>query len=210
MKDKGLIQILILKYSPWQFDLPSAFFLAYPFLRKCPSSVLTLAFLFTGISGMPRLTGGPQCVQWVRVKSLPNSIWIRDKVTRSHVCLNYSILFSLIQILNSFESCLIPQLSSSPPDVEAMRIYLILPEFPLLQDSKYYITLTIPLAMAILRLDTNPSKVLGEFAKFNTSGFVLFILIGVTSGFRWFAIQESVCCHLISLTFNLLFFAVNF
>ncbi|XP_069341457.1 probable E3 ubiquitin-protein ligase HERC3 isoform X4 [Eulemur rufifrons] len=66
----------------------------------------------------------------------------------------------LEQILNSFESCLIPQLSSSPPDVEAMRIYLILPEFPLLQDSKYYITLTIPLAMAILRLDTNPSKVL--------------------------------------------------
>nr|KAF6387380.1 hypothetical protein mMyoMyo1_007883 [Myotis myotis] len=66
----------------------------------------------------------------------------------------------LEQILNSFESCLIPQLSSSPPDVEAMRIYLILPEFPLLQDSKYYITLTLPLAMAILRLDTNPSKVL--------------------------------------------------
>lgn len=70
----------------------------------------------------------------------------------------------LEQILNSFESCLIPQLSSSPPDVEAMRIYLILPEFPLLQDSKYYITLTIPLAMAILRLDTNPSKVLGQLS----------------------------------------------
>ncbi|KAL6079784.1 hypothetical protein STEG23_023425 [Scotinomys teguina] len=69
----------------------------------------------------------------------------------------------LEQILNSFESCLIPQLSSSPPDVEAMRIYLILPEFPLLQDSKYYITLTIPLAMAILRLDINPSKVLDNW-----------------------------------------------
>lgn len=69
----------------------------------------------------------------------------------------------LEQILNSFESCLIPQLSSSPPDVEAMRIYLILPEFPLLQDSKYYITLTIPLAMAILRLETNPSKVLDNW-----------------------------------------------
>ncbi|XP_048189788.1 probable E3 ubiquitin-protein ligase HERC3 isoform X1 [Perognathus longimembris pacificus] len=69
----------------------------------------------------------------------------------------------LEQILNSFESCLIPQLSSSPPDVEAMRIYLILPEFPLLQDSKYYITLTIPLAMAILRLDANPSKVLDNW-----------------------------------------------
>lgn len=115
--------------------------------------------------------------EWMRVESLSNSVSIRDKVTRSHVCLNCSMLFSLMQILNSFESCLIPQLSSSPPDVEAMRIYLILPEFPLLQDSKYYITLTIPLAMAILRLDTNPSKVLGEFAQLHTSGFVLFILL---------------------------------
>ncbi|MEE6461872.1 hypothetical protein FKM82_001435 [Ascaphus truei] len=69
----------------------------------------------------------------------------------------------LEQILKGFESFLIPQLSSSPPDVEAMRIYLILPEFPLLQDSKYYITLTLPLAMAILRLDANPSKVLDNW-----------------------------------------------
>uniref|UniRef100_A0A674ITA9 HECT-type E3 ubiquitin transferase n=1 Tax=Terrapene triunguis TaxID=2587831 RepID=A0A674ITA9_9SAUR len=73
----------------------------------------------------------------------------------------HSIL--LDQILKSFESFLIPQLSSSPPDVEAMRIYLILPEFPLFQDSKHYITLTLPLAMAILRLDTNPSKVLDNW-----------------------------------------------
>lgn len=61
----------------------------------------------------------------------------------------------------SFESLLIPQLPCSPPDVEAMRIYLILSEYPALQDSKNYIRLTIPLAMAILRLDANPSKVLG-------------------------------------------------
>uniref|UniRef100_A0A673X224 HECT and RLD domain containing E3 ubiquitin protein ligase 3 n=1 Tax=Salmo trutta TaxID=8032 RepID=A0A673X224_SALTR len=58
----------------------------------------------------------------------------------------------------SFESLLIPQLPCSPPDVEAMRIYLILSECPALHDSKNYITLTIPLAMAILRLDANPSK----------------------------------------------------
>ncbi|XP_070614113.1 probable E3 ubiquitin-protein ligase HERC3 isoform X1 [Erythrolamprus reginae] len=64
------------------------------------------------------------------------------------------------QILKSFESSLIPQLPSSPPDVEAMRIYLILPEFPLFQDSKYYVTLTLPFATAILRLEKNPSKVL--------------------------------------------------
>ncbi|XP_056891228.1 probable E3 ubiquitin-protein ligase HERC3 [Takifugu flavidus] len=69
----------------------------------------------------------------------------------------------LEQATKSFESVLIPQLPRSPPDVEAMRIYLILSEYPALQDSKNYIRLTIPLAMAILRLDANPSKVLDNW-----------------------------------------------
>uniref|UniRef100_A0A665XCA1 HECT domain-containing protein n=1 Tax=Echeneis naucrates TaxID=173247 RepID=A0A665XCA1_ECHNA len=69
----------------------------------------------------------------------------------------------LEQATKSFESLLIPQLPHSPPDVEAMRIYLILSEYPALQDSRNYIRLTIPLAMAILRLDTNPSKVLDNW-----------------------------------------------
>ncbi|XP_058497192.1 probable E3 ubiquitin-protein ligase HERC3 [Solea solea] len=69
----------------------------------------------------------------------------------------------LEQAIKSFESLLIPQLPHSPPDVEAMRIYLILSECPALQDSNNYIRLTIPLAMAILRLDTNPSKVLDNW-----------------------------------------------
>lgn len=107
--------------------------------------------------------------------------WLRNLETSylSLGCVSISHCFfsPLLQILNSFESCLIPQLSSSPPDVEAMRIYLILPEFPLLQDSKYYITLTIPLAMAILRLDINPSKVLGEFIKLNTTGCGLTVFV---------------------------------
>lgn len=67
----------------------------------------------------------------------------------------------MLKATKSFESLLIPQLPRSPPDVEAMRIYLILSECPALHDSKNYIRLTIPLAMAILRLDANPSKVLG-------------------------------------------------
>ncbi|KAI4884476.1 hypothetical protein NFI96_014104 [Prochilodus magdalenae] len=69
----------------------------------------------------------------------------------------------LEQTTKSFESLLIPQLPCSPPDVEAMRIYLILSECPALHDSKNYISLTIPLAMAILRLDANPSKVLDNW-----------------------------------------------
>ncbi|XP_039606091.1 probable E3 ubiquitin-protein ligase HERC3 isoform X1 [Polypterus senegalus] len=77
----------------------------------------------------------------------------------------------LEQTTKSFESLLIPQLPSSPPDVEAMRIYLILCECPVLHDSKYYITLTIPLAMAILRLDANPSKVLDNWWALGDSEF---------------------------------------
>uniref|UniRef100_A0A3Q3WFA5 HECT domain-containing protein n=1 Tax=Mola mola TaxID=94237 RepID=A0A3Q3WFA5_MOLML len=76
----------------------------------------------------------------------------------------------LEQATKSFESLLIPQLPRSPPDVEAMRIYLILSEYPALQDSKNYIRLTIPLAMAILRLDVNPSKVLDNWWCFLDEG----------------------------------------
>ncbi|XP_071391939.1 probable E3 ubiquitin-protein ligase HERC3 isoform X1 [Centroberyx affinis] len=76
----------------------------------------------------------------------------------------------LEQATKSFESLLIPQLPCSPPDVEAMRIYLILSECPALQDSKNYISLTIPLAMAILRLDTNPGKVLDNWWCFVDGG----------------------------------------
>ncbi|XP_035993454.1 probable E3 ubiquitin-protein ligase HERC3 isoform X3 [Fundulus heteroclitus] len=77
----------------------------------------------------------------------------------------------LEQASKSFESLLIPQLPHSPPDVEAMRIYLILSEYPALQDSKNYIRLTIPLAMAILRLDANPSKVLDNWWCLMDDGF---------------------------------------
>lgn len=57
-----------------------------------------------------------------------------------------------------------------------MRIYLILSEYPALQDSKNYIRLTIPLAMAILRLDANPSKVLGIICACAHLIFYFFIL----------------------------------
>ncbi|KAG7264668.1 hypothetical protein CRUP_038842 [Coryphaenoides rupestris] len=69
----------------------------------------------------------------------------------------------LQQATKSLGSLLIPQLPCSPPDVEAMRIYLILSECPALQDASNYISLSIPLAMAILRLDPNPSKVLDNW-----------------------------------------------
>uniref|UniRef100_A0A8C7KTB2 HECT and RLD domain containing E3 ubiquitin protein ligase 3 n=1 Tax=Oncorhynchus kisutch TaxID=8019 RepID=A0A8C7KTB2_ONCKI len=89
---------------------------------------------------------------------------LMDDFKMMYPSLSPSIHVSLsCQATKSFESLLIPQLPCSPPDVEAMRIYLILSECPALHDSKNYITLTIPLAMAILRLDANPSKVLDNW-----------------------------------------------
>ncbi|XP_078269385.1 putative E3 ubiquitin-protein ligase HERC4 isoform X2 [Rhinoraja longicauda] len=64
------------------------------------------------------------------------------------------------QIAASMEKNLIPRLSNSPPDIEALRIYIILPECPPMNDANNYVTLTIPLAMAIVKLEKMPLKVL--------------------------------------------------
>lgn len=72
-----------------------------------------------------------------------------------------SACFILIQIAASLEKNLLPRLSSSPPDIEALRLYLTLPECPLLSNPNNYTTLTIPFAKAIVSLKDTPIKVLG-------------------------------------------------
>ncbi|XP_058652550.1 probable E3 ubiquitin-protein ligase HERC4 isoform X5 [Onychostoma macrolepis] len=59
------------------------------------------------------------------------------------------------------EKNLLPRLSSSPPDIEALRLYLTLPECPLLSNPNNYTTLTIPFAKAVVSLKDAPIKVLG-------------------------------------------------
>uniref|UniRef100_A0A8C4R2J3 HECT and RLD domain containing E3 ubiquitin protein ligase 4 n=1 Tax=Eptatretus burgeri TaxID=7764 RepID=A0A8C4R2J3_EPTBU len=68
----------------------------------------------------------------------------------------------VLQVAASLEKYLIPNLSPSPPDFEAMRLFLILPEFSFFQDDNSFSTLAIPFAMAIARLMPAPSKVLGD------------------------------------------------
>uniref|UniRef100_A0A8C2J9E3 HECT and RLD domain containing E3 ubiquitin protein ligase 4 n=1 Tax=Cyprinus carpio TaxID=7962 RepID=A0A8C2J9E3_CYPCA len=77
------------------------------------------------------------------------------------------------QIVSHFmEKHLIPRLSSSPPDIEALRLYLTLPECPLLSDPSNYTTLTIPFAKAVVSLKDAPSKVLGNWwSKFEPAVF---------------------------------------
>ncbi|XP_078247018.1 putative E3 ubiquitin-protein ligase HERC4 isoform X6 [Pogona vitticeps] len=64
------------------------------------------------------------------------------------------------QVAASLEKNLIPKLTSSLPDVEALRLFLTLPECPLMSDANNYMTLAIPFATAIVNLDKAPLKVL--------------------------------------------------
>uniref|UniRef100_A0AAY4DZ72 HECT domain-containing protein n=1 Tax=Denticeps clupeoides TaxID=299321 RepID=A0AAY4DZ72_9TELE len=60
----------------------------------------------------------------------------------------------------SLEKNLIPRLTISPPDIEALRLYLTLPECPLFTDPNTYITIAIPFAKATICLKEPPLKVL--------------------------------------------------
>ncbi|POI24904.1 hypothetical protein CIB84_011346, partial [Bambusicola thoracicus] len=70
------------------------------------------------------------------------------------------------QVAASLEKNLIPKLSSSLPDVEALRLYLTLPECPLMSDANNFTTLAIPFGTAILKLEKAPLKVLGKKLNF--------------------------------------------
>ncbi|KAJ6661566.1 hypothetical protein lerEdw1_013805 [Lerista edwardsae] len=64
------------------------------------------------------------------------------------------------QVAASLEKNLIPKLTSSLPDVEALRLFLTLPECPLMSDANNYMTLAIPFATAIVNLEKAPQRVL--------------------------------------------------
>ncbi|XP_035461636.1 probable E3 ubiquitin-protein ligase HERC4 isoform X3 [Scophthalmus maximus] len=67
------------------------------------------------------------------------------------------------QIAASLEKNLIPRLNNSPPDIEALRLYLTLPECPLFSDRNNYVTIAIPFAKSLLSLKEAPLKVLGNW-----------------------------------------------
>lgn len=70
--------------------------------------------------------------------------------------------FFKIQVAASLEKNLIPNLTSSLPDVEALRFYLTLPECPLMSDSNNFTTIAIPFGTALVNLEKAPLKVLGK------------------------------------------------
>uniref|UniRef100_A0A4W4EWM4 HECT domain-containing protein n=1 Tax=Electrophorus electricus TaxID=8005 RepID=A0A4W4EWM4_ELEEL len=74
-------------------------------------------------------------------------------------CRDFCFIY-VMQVAASLEKNLIPSLSSSPPDIEALRLYLTLPQCPLFSDPNMYITLAIPFAKAVISLKCAPIKVL--------------------------------------------------
>lgn len=79
------------------------------------------------------------------------------------------------QIAASLEKNLLPRLSSSPPDIESLRLFLTLPECPLFSDQNNYVTITIPFAKSIVSLKDAALKVLGRPC-FKTHGVVASLL----------------------------------
>uniref|UniRef100_A0A8C9WK70 HECT and RLD domain containing E3 ubiquitin protein ligase 4 n=1 Tax=Scleropages formosus TaxID=113540 RepID=A0A8C9WK70_SCLFO len=68
--------------------------------------------------------------------------------------------FCLSFIAANLEKNLIPNLTSSPPDIEALRLYLTLPECPLFNNPNSFVTLAIPFGKAVVSLKEAPLKVL--------------------------------------------------
>ncbi|KAM4704547.1 putative E3 ubiquitin-protein ligase HERC4 isoform 2-T2 [Rhinophrynus dorsalis] len=64
------------------------------------------------------------------------------------------------QVAASLEKNLIPRLTSSPPDIECLRLYLSLPECPPMNDPNNFSSLAIPFGCAIVNLEKAPLKVL--------------------------------------------------
>ena len=56
----------------------------------------------------------------------------------------------------------IHSLQQSPPDIEALRVYLLLPECSVYQREEHYDAIVIPFSEAILRLSAEAGKVLSE------------------------------------------------
>lgn len=73
----------------------------------------------------------------------------------------YLLLTFFLQISSTIEQILLPRLPSSPPDVEAMRVYLMLPEFHLMDNPKYLSSLMSPFASSLLSLDEVALKTFG-------------------------------------------------
>ncbi|KAK3089327.1 hypothetical protein FSP39_002760 [Pinctada imbricata] len=83
-----------------------------------------------------------------------------DEVRRLLNRIGDAVNISIIQkIVESIEH-LLSSLPSSPPDVEALRLYLILPELHIFDQPKYFSTLITPFGASLNNLDKAASRIL--------------------------------------------------
>ena len=73
-------------------------------------------------------------------------------------------MFVYFQMFNTIKQGVVHSLQQPPPDIEALRVYLLLPEFSIYQKEEQYDAVVIPFGEAILRLSVDAGKVLSEYA----------------------------------------------
>ena len=74
-----------------------------------------------------------------------------------------TFLFVCFQMFNAIKQGVVHSLQQPPPDIEALRVYLLLPEFSIYQKEEQYDAIVIPFGEAILRLSVDAGKVLSEY-----------------------------------------------
>lgn len=76
---------------------------------------------------------------------------------------------------------LLPSLVTSPPDIETLRLYLILPFYHEFDNPKNYSVLHNPFGRTFLNLKTEAGKVVGEYfiSYFETFSLPLWTAIGM-------------------------------
>ena len=74
-----------------------------------------------------------------------------------------TFVFVYFQMFNAIKQGVVHSLQQPPPDIEALRVYLLLPEFSIYQKEEQYDAIVIPFGEAILRLSVDAGKVLSEY-----------------------------------------------
>lgn len=90
-------------------------------------------------------------------------------LSMADVRLQFAKLFNcankrLLQKVGSYLGTnMLPSLPANPPDIEALRLYILLPEFKIFRDPTYHDSLLFPFVEKLLNLAENPAKILDQW-----------------------------------------------
>lgn len=72
----------------------------------------------------------------------------------------------IFQLFDAVKKGVLHSLQHPPPDIEALRVYLLLPECSVYKREEHYDAIIIPFSEVILRLSAEAGKVLSKFDHF--------------------------------------------